>query len=84
MHRTDDETALLALGIEFAAPQLEHLRRWLDAIADHRVGQEGVLFPVVERPVGWQLGQPMFAQPQHVGPVIVHQRRVIGQTVLGE
>jgi hypothetical protein len=46
-----EQAPVLPHRVELAAPEVEDLRRRLDDGADVRLGQEGVLLPVVEGPV---------------------------------
>jgi hypothetical protein len=70
--------------VQLVRPEVEHLAGRLDDRADGRVGQEGVLLPVVETPVRRQLGDRACLRLEEVGPVVVHQGRVVGETVLGD
>ena len=76
---------MTAHAVQLLLPQPDRPRRRVHrARAGPRIGEVHVLVPVVEAPVGGQLHQRPRRRLEHVWLVVVHERRVVVEAVLGE
>ena len=81
----DEAAAFEVVGLGFQAPHLEHLGRALDDPAAGDAGVEGVLLPVVERPVDRDFDQGLGGagcDGETVGLVSVEQTGVVEESAL--